>query len=224
MNDVNKYVDKLFLRHKQTQDIIDLKSELISNIEARIEDNMNNGLDYKAAFKEATRNIKTADSFVSTTKEINIVSFIKELAEISLILLLLSWIILTGIAIGYQITFTNILMLFGIACNIIIYIVISIINRQNKNHTMIINMAKTKKLIRIIWLLWGAYIIVKTGMTIVIRFGSNIWYGREINIDGPYQLYILGMAFILPLFSIIIPLLFNSAYKMISKHEVNTDE
>lgn len=224
MDDITKYVDKLFIKQKQTQYIIDLKSELISNIEARIEDNINRGLDYKSAFKEATANIKTADSFLTSTRKINIISFVKELLEFSLIILLITWIFTTVVSINRRIFFTNIIVLLGIICNIIAYIIVSIINKKNASSTVNINIIKAKKLTRIIWILWTAFILIKTATTIAIRFGSNIWFGRAIKIDGPYQLSLLIMELILPLISIIIPLLFNIATKIIHKHEVNLNE
>ena len=91
---------------------------------------------------------------------------------------------------------------------------------QSKSFINIESAFKFKKISSIIWVL---FIIVYTLFTTAVQFGSNIWFSRPVIITGPYEFAKLAIAYCIPLISIIIPLILNSAPKLILKYEVGED-
>ncbi|MDP4094314.1 MAG: hypothetical protein Q8920_13240, partial [Bacillota bacterium] len=78
----------------------------------------------------------------------------------------------------------------------------------------------TKKIVRfriLVWIVWVLFILGATLYTTAIRFGSNIWFGYRIRIDGPYRLAEILLDYILPFITLIIPLMFNRAKALIEK-------
>ena len=44
------------------------------------------------------------------------------------------------------------------------------------------------------WMIWGVFFLVAAGTMAALTFGSDIWFGRPLNISGPYQLANLAVA------------------------------
>lgn len=222
MRDVEKYVDNLFKGYKKTEEIEELHREILTNLEARIKDNMDRGLDYNSAYDEAIKNIKNVDIFIDGNKEIYINRFKKKLSEIAMIYILLGWII--TIPLRLNITLIKINTIFTIGAIFIGLIYLYMSSKKDDEYldsTTVVNSNKLKRLKKYIWIIWSIFIILQTFSHIGIYFGSNIWFSTQIRIDGPYEFAILTVNFILPLLSIIIPLFISKAYNLLNKYEVN---
>ena len=222
MRDVEKYVDKLFAGEAATEEINDLKMEIISNLEARIEDNIAKGMDEQAAFTEATANVKSIDGLLDHRRTVLRYPYFKDLLQTALIYLLVALIIVAPLRLSMTLVYIS----KGLIGAIIVVGILYLINYTDRKDTTILPMdvAKLKIAKRWTWLLWGLFMVVKTLLNIGIRFGSTIWYGRSVNIEGPYQWLMLVVSFILPVLTILIPLMVRYAYLAVRKHEVNDDE
>ncbi len=222
MSDVKKYVDKLFRDQAPSEQIDDLKMEIISNLEARIEDNMERGMDHQAAFDEATANLKSIDGLVDHRRKVLRYPYFKELLQVALIYLLIAFIIVTPLRLSMMLVYMSRAILGGIIVTAVLYAVNY--GARMDTATISVDMARFKLAKRWVWLLWGLFMVLKTLLNIGARFGSAIWFGRSIHIDGPYQFLMLVLSFVLPALTIIIPLMVTRAYKIVRKHEVNQDE
>ena len=58
---------------------------------------------------------------------------------------------------------------------------------------------------KVAWTIWSAFFLVAVGTMAALTFGSDIWFGRPLNITGPYQMANIAVRFHLPLLTIIIP-------------------
>ena len=67
------------------------------------------------------------------------------------------------------------------------------------------------------FIIWGAFFLVAVGTMAALTFGSDIWFGRPLNITGPYQLANIAVQFYLPLLTIIIPITISSFSRILLK-------
>ncbi|MBU3127772.1 permease prefix domain 1-containing protein [Clostridium tagluense] len=221
MRDIKKYVDGLFVKYKMTKETEELREEISSNLEARIKDNMDNGLDYSQAYDEAIKNIDSIDMFIDGNKKIYINGFKKELAQIAVLYILIGWIITIPLRLNFTIIISEI---FAVALVGVGYIYLSMSYKNYDGYlteTSVININKIYNLKKYTWIIWWIYIISNTIYNVGIHFASNIWFSRQIHIDGPFQFARLIVSFTLPLFSIVVPLLVSRAYKLLNEYEVN---
>ena len=62
------------------------------------------------------------------------------------------------------------------------------------------------------------FFLVVAGTMAALTFGSNIWFGRPLNISGPYQLANIAIRFYLPLLTIAIPITIDNFSKILLKN------
>lgn len=221
MKDLEKYVDRLFENYKKTEETEDLREEILSNLEARIKDNMDSGLEYKKAYKEAIKNIQSIDMFIDDNKKIYINRFKKELAQIGVLYALIGWILTIPLRLIFKSTVNNIFMIALICTGIIYLFMIYKKDDEYLSQTSTIDMNDINTIKNYTWIVWGIFVLLIMIVNFGVRFASNIWFSRPIRIDGPYQFAMIAGGFFIPLLSIIIPLFINRACKLINEYEVN---
>lgn len=82
------------------------------------------------------------------------------------------------------------------------------------------NIIQYKKRKRIVWILWFVFAVISLIATTALQFGSNLWFSREIRIDGLYALAVLLMEYFVPMLTVIIPIITSIPLRLISKYEV----
>ena len=70
---------------------------------------------------------------------------------------------------------------------------------------------------KVAWTIWSVFFLVAVGTMAALTFGSDIWFGRPLNITGPYQMANIAVRFYLPLLTIIIPITISSFSKILLK-------
>lgn len=224
MDDLEKYVDNMFNKYEETNQIKELRYEVLSNLKAKIDDLTDNGMEYSKALNKAKDSISNIDHLIEHNVEIYVNRYKLEYMQIVLLYLIIGWII--TIPIRIIVTGTMLNTAFFIFSSIVgIAYILS--NKKIKNYYYdkkdFINLHSVCKLRKISWILWSIFVIVCTLFTTAIQFGSNIWFLSAINISGPYNLALILIRYALPFISIIIPLIFNIAPKLILKYEVGED-
>ena len=68
MDELKRYVDKLFAGHKETKEVRELKAEILGNLEARMADHIEEGFPYNEALTRAMRSLDTCLLYTSNTK------------------------------------------------------------------------------------------------------------------------------------------------------------
>lgn len=228
MNVLKNHVDSMFSKYKENKNIKELKSEVLSNLQAKVDDLTANGMKRSEAINKAKESITSIDYLIDGNIEVYINKYKLEYIQIVLLYFIIAWIITIPIKISGAGVILNIELLI---CSIIMGIWYLILNVKEKTEYFqcksFINIQFALKIRKIAWTIWVLFIIASTLYTTAIRFGSNIWFSRPINITGPYQFAVTAIGYLLPLISILIPLIFNVAPKLISRYEVgetNEDE
>ena len=209
MNEVRKYVNRMFAGYPNNEETIELKEEVIGNLEAEIEDLViNNGLTAKQAFKISTEKMPKLDGVIEGLQTIQLSKVLVELTQWSLIYLLIAWIISIPFNVFNSLRATSWLLLIIILIIGVLYIVLKIIAGSLTDEKTI-QLAFMKKWQKMIWIIWTLFMVVQWGMITAIHFGSDLWFRRSLSIEGPYQFGQIVATYMAPFFSIIVPLLMN---------------
>ena len=209
MNEVRKYVNRMFDGYPKNDETLELKEEVIGNLEAEIEDLVTNeGLTAKQAFRISTEKMTKLDGVIEGVQTVKLSKILVELTQWSLIYLLIAWIISIPFNIFSSLRSTSWLLFILILIIFVFYIVLKLVAGSLTN-IRTIQLAFMKKWQKMIWIIWALFMVVQWGMITAIHFGSDLWFGRSISIDGPYQFGQIVAAYLAPFFSIIVPLLIN---------------
>jgi hypothetical protein len=221
MNSIQDHVDTLFKGYGKSKEIKELKEEIISNLEAKVTDLTSNGMDYNQAVVIATSSIESIDPLIEGNKEVYVNIFKTELSQIALLYFLIAWVItipLRFISVGFLI---NPLLLIAVILTGAIFLSFNSHKEQSfLGKTSVLNIKLANRYRKFAWLIWSLFILTSIASLTTIQFGSNLWFSRPVKIDGPYQFAVLITRYFVPFITIIIPLLFNVAIKLIFKYEV----
>lgn len=187
MNDLQNYVDTLFLKYNKRRNIEDLKDEVLSNLEAKVADLMASGMTNAQAVQKAEEGMTSVDFLIDGNKQIFMEQFRMELTQWSFIYLIWVWILTIPLLAVWVNISANLLAFFAMACVGIYYIIQNAKLKKNSidlNQKAVINSLHYTKIRKVIWLLWALFIAISTLATSALYFGSNIWFSRPIRIDG----------------------------------------
>ncbi|WP_458125504.1 permease prefix domain 1-containing protein [Paenibacillus sp. Z3-2] len=222
---ITRHVNRLFAHAQDTLDNRELKEEIHSNLAARIDDYISQGMNEEEAFQTAIQHIVGMDQVMSDHRRVQRVPYWTALLQSTLIYSLIAWIVTIPMRVLMQGSVMNTLLM---VVSLIVggtYVLYMLINRQNdptsQQKTTIIRTPVLMQWNRRIWWLWAAFMIVLWGTQAALRFGSNIWFNRPVQVDGPYQFAVIAIAFAIPLLSIIVPLVVHRAYRIVSRYEVS---
>lgn len=226
MNDIKHHVDYLFRSYKHSHNINDLKAEILSNLEAKRSDLIADGYDETTATKQAIESIDNIDYLIDGNKNIWIHQLQVEALQHLLLYLTIAWVITIPLCVFTVLaTRANIRYVSGVIIAGILYLIM----RSNKNATYInstryvtINRFKTASLFT--WAIWGIYFISQEILVTATHFGSNLWFGHSLKIGGPYVFAQIVTDYLIPLSTILIPLIVSKLPKLIEKYEVGEYE
>jgi len=225
MNILKNHVDNIFKSYKENKQIRELKYEVLSNLEAKVEDLTNNGMEYSEAVNKAKESITSIDYLIDENKKVYVNKYKLEYIQIILLYFIIAWIITIPIRIIGMGFFLNTILFI---CCIIIGIKYFKLNTKREYEYFecksFINIQFAFKKRKIAWIIWILFIVFSTLLTTGVQFGSNIWFSRPVSISGPYQFAQVIIRYLSPIISIIIPLVFNVAPKLILKYEVGEDD
>jgi hypothetical protein len=227
MNDLENYVDTLFLKYRKSKEIDDLKDEVLSNLEAKVADLMASGMTNAQAVQKAEEGMISVDFLIDGNKQIFLEQFRMELIQWSFIYLICVWILTIPLLAVWVNLSANLLAFLAMFCVGIYYLIQNVKlkkNRINLKQTAVVNSLHYTKIRKVIWLLWSLFIVISTLATSALYFGSNIWFSRPIRIDGPYAFAGLLIRYFVPFLTVVIPLIGNKACKLIRKYETGEDD
>ena len=223
MDELKRYVDKLFAGHKETKEVRELKAEILGNLEARMADHIEEGFPYNEALTRAMRSLDTVDDLLPDQKPVYVNRRKVELLQVGLLYTVIAWILTIPLRIMFvgRFVVNNLLFLAVVILGVIYLILSSRKDGPYLNAIAPLNKKTLAKYRKGAWLVWALFMVVMTAFTTAIRFGSDIWFGRAVQIDGPYQLAVIAVTYAVPLITIILPLLFSKACTLAEKHEVD---
>lgn len=223
MSDLRKYVDQLFSDYKMSRQTEDLKAEILANLEAKKADLVSYGLNESEATQKAKDSMTSIDFLIDGNKRVYYNQMKMEFGQWSLIIIIAGWILTIPLLVFRIGPLANLIMFLGVVAVGIYYLVFRKRQVQDKkliDATRFINIIQYKKRKRIVWILWFMFVVISLIATTALQFGSNLWFSREIRIDGPYALAVLLMEYFVPMLTVIIPIITSIPLRLISKYEV----
>lgn len=222
--DLEIFVDRLFSGHRKTKAVLELRDEVLSNLEAKVEDYLQEGMEYSRAVSLAIRDIEPVEHLIDHYQTVNLTAYRLDLAQHALLYFLTAWIITLPARFLSPGEIANNMLAFFAAASGMFLIAQVRKSKVEPPRTGSVNAVKLRRLSRMVWLLWWLFAAVVTLFTLMVRFGSNVWFARSPYISGPYELFELGISILLPLLTVVIPLLFWRADKQLVKYEVKGHE
>ena len=214
MTDLETYVDGLFRHQRMTPEVRDLREEILSNMIAKREDLMAQGYDEAAATEKAKESLSSVDSLIDGNQLTCVGSYRAACLQTTLLSCVLFWILSLPLlffrfgffsTLGFWLT-----LIFGL-----LYLW-RIKNPSDAVAFLSISAARRRR--TIVWILWGLFFLVCTGVIAAVTFASNLWFGRPVVFTGPYQFVALVMRFYPPLLTILIPITVGSFPKILYKN------
>ena len=223
MSDLSRYVDELFSGYAKNRRIEELKTEILSNLEAKKADLLFSGMEETEAIRETKESITSIDFLIDGNRQVYINQMKLEWVQWSLIILLVGWIL----------TIPLLMFRLGLPANGFLFIAVlatgfyylGLYHKESHsegymNKTGFVNFQQCRKRKKLIWVLWAVFAAVSLIANSALYFGSNLWFSRKISIDGPYALASLLIAYFVPMLTVIIPIIFSLPIRLIAKYEV----
>lgn len=220
MSDVRKHVDKLFAKYPKTEETMELKEEVISNLEAEIEDLQNDGLSFAEALRISIGKMAPLDELIDGVKTVRIRQVVIEMMQWTLIYTLIAWIVTIPLSVFYSIRRISWVLFWIIIVIGISYLILFMIREVLSRNYVKVDLYKIAAVRKSVWIVWSLFIVVNCGMTTAMLFGSNIWFWRPISISGPYEFASIGVMYVMPMITIGMPLLMSKLQTVIVQQEV----
>lgn len=214
MTDLQNYVDGLFRHQPLTPEIQDLKEEIVSNMMAKRDDLMEQGMDAESATQKAKESLPAVDFLIDGNQLTDVGTYRLECMQSVLLNCVLFWI------------FSLPLLFVGPAflCYVggILVLAAGCAYAWMKYHPVsgvaVLSVTASERRRKLVWVIWGLFFLVSAGMMAAVTFGSNLWFGRPVSISGPYEMATIAMRFYLPLLTIFVPLTFGSFSRLLTKN------
>ena len=215
MIDLQKYVDELFRRQRLTPEVQDLKEEILSNMLAKRDDLIAQGLSAERATEKAKESLSEIDYLIDGNQLTDVSKYRLECIQTLLLNCIVFWIFSLPLLFTCYALFSYIgmvlVILSGCAC---------ILWKGKKEKTIaFLSTTAIERRSKIAWGIWGVFFLVAAGTIAALTFGSNIWFGRPLNISRPYQKANIAVRFYLPLLTSIIPITISNFSKILLKNE-----
>jgi hypothetical protein len=223
MNRIEKHVEALFAKYRPTQQITELKEEMISNLEAKVQDLIAEGMTEEEAAAVAIRHLHSIDHLIDGNCKVYKYEYFKQLVQFALLYASIAWVVSIPLGlvsrIAMQLTFYLPLL---IVLLILTYVIMSrLAEGRSRGSVIYINQYAVRRWRHIAWLLWALFMLTVTLSITAFHFGSNLWFGTPVAISGPYQFGVVTAAYALPWLSILIPLLVRQAEKLLERKSIN---
>ena len=202
MNELERHVEKLFRHQPDTPETRELREEILYNLQAKREDLLAQGMDDRAATEAAKRDILSVDNLIDDQQPTNVERYRMACAQTVWLHCILFWIgtlplLFTGYgwlgALGLGLS-----ILSGVG-----YLLFWLIHPAEQE---IRSLAAARQRKTIAWRIWGIFYIVAALSVAAVTFGSNLWYGTPVTIEGPYQWAVMVSRIYVPLLTVLIPL------------------
>lgn len=220
MTDLEKYVDSLFRHQQETPELKDLKEEIVSNMIAKRDDLIAQGMDAKLATEKAKQSLSAVDFLIDGNQLTDVGKYHLECAQTVLLNCIIFWIL------SFPLLFTGYAPVSYIGLVFVIVSGCTYIWGRNQHVSRVefLSVAANKRRKKMVWRIWGLFFLVAVGTMAALTFGSDIWFGRSINISGPYEMANIAVRFYLLLLTIFIPITFGSFSKLLLKNRKGQED
>jgi|GEM_PF-4062946 len=218
MNDLERYVNRRFAKFKHNKEIQELRDEVLVNLQARIDDEMAQGKPYQAAFDLAVESLGNVDLLIEGHQEVARNRFRRGAAQLAVLYSLIPWVITIPLRFFHSGVLANTGWTLVLVITGVVYLVLLWLTRSDET-TRVINVRKLRNVTKVVWVLWGIYVILSTCFTLGTWFASDIWFHRSIQMTGPYVFASFVVSVVLPFVSVFIPLYFVRVQRLVQEQE-----
>ena len=214
MIDLKEYVDELFRHQRLTPEVKDLKEEVLSNMTAKMDDLIAQGVETDIAAKKVKESLSTIDYLIDGNQLTDISNYRLECTQTVFLNCIIFWIF------SLPLLFTHFAILgyLGLLLTIVSGLLYLFQKKQPSDVVAFLSVTTSERRKKTAWIVWGLFFVVCAGTMAALTFGSNIWFGRPLNISGPYQMANIAVRFYMPLLTILIPVTFSSFTKLLLKN------
>ena len=223
MDSLERYINQLFARYPKTQANLEARDEILSNLRARIADDLSHGLSEKEAIANAKNSIPSLD-FLDSKQRLTVSTraFALNILQHVLLCLSVAWIV----SLPFRMFHTsgrilNTAYLLMIIAAGILYFLARLLSPSTVTR---VSLRSLQKASRWVWILFALFLLLDLALVTGIRFGSNLWFSRPIHINGPDQFALLAADYFLPATFLWIPLAVQHVGKATLEAEVQGDE
>ncbi len=214
MMDLKDYVDELFRHQHLTPEVRDLKEEILSNMTAKMNDLIAQGMEADIAAKKAKESLSAIDCLIDGNQRTDISKYRLECTQTVLLNCIIFWIFSLPLLFTHFATFSYL----GLLLTISFAIVYLLQTKQQTEVVAFLSVTTSERRKKIAWIVWGLFFVVCNGTMAALTFGSDLLSGRPLDISGPYQMADIAVRFYMPLLTILIPITFSSFTKLLLKN------
>ncbi|MGE6577051.1 permease prefix domain 1-containing protein [Paenibacillus xylanexedens] len=212
MNRLKVYVDEMFAKEVSSIEINEIKEEVLANLEARVLDYVNEGMDEQKAFQLAIEQLPSVDMFVNENRSIYFTRYLTYSIQSILIFLVILWIITIPLRIlseGRSLN-TNLLLVsggFGL-----LYILYLILKKATKWDAVCrVNHKRSKQIQLKAWIICGL-------LFVIVLLATN--YDLLTNIRK-YWFTLSMFNLFYPLIFLAVPCIISRLLSNLGRYEVN---
>ena len=213
MIDLQKYIDGLFRHQRLTPEVKDLKEEILSNMIAKRDDLIAQGLSAEKATEKAKESLSAIDYLIDGNQLTDVGKYHLECMQTLLLNCIIFWIF------SLPLLFTHYALTsyIGLLCVIIsgCAYILSKDKKENVIAFLLLSASEHRK--KVAWTIWSAFFLVAVGTMAALTFGSDIWFGRPLILPRSEPRANIAVRFHLPLLTIIIPITISSFSKILLK-------
>lgn len=215
MTELERYVDTLFRHQRRTPGADELKAEILSNMQAKQADLMAQGLSEAQATEAARNSIASIDGLLDCGQLTYLNRYHTACAQTALLASVLFWLCSLPLMLvgrpGYS--------YLGLIATVAFGILYRVLCQRDGAQVAFCSYAHARHRAKLVWLLWGVFLLAAGGMTIALQFGSDLWFGRWPNVTGPYQCAVLVAPFYGLLLTIAFPITVSRFPALLRKEE-----
>ena len=161
MNSLKNHVDSIFSKYKENEQIKELKYEVLSNLEAKVDDLTGSGMELSQAINKAKESISSIDYLIDGNRQVYVNKYKREYIQIVLLYSIIAWILTIPVKImGRGLMLDSIFFICSIIIGIWYFILTTKKEPEYFQSKSFINIQYAYKLKKMAWIIWILYILV----------------------------------------------------------------
>lgn len=222
LKELQAYIDTLFAYQKRDSATTERKEKLMSCLTKRINDLITQGQTGGQAFQIAKASISTEEWLLNGNQLTDMAGYKTQCLYSVLLNCTLFWIFTMPLLL----TRYGPICFVGLAATLLSGILYSInlTKDRRRESVSLISVPEIKKKTKVVWELWGLFFLVYSLAVAAATFGSDLWFGRPVEIAGPYAFANIAVHFYIPILTVFFPITVNSFTKSLSAFEKRDED
>lgn len=214
MDELNKYVEAFFRHQRLTPEMEDLKEEVLSNMIAKRDDLISQGMDEETVTKRATESIPAVEPLIGDNQLTDVGKYRLDCMQAMLLNCTLFWILsLPMLFTGFwAFSYLGLLLTLGSGAFYLWK------RKQPSEKMSYLSVLASRRRKKAVWMVWGLFFSVSVLVLATAAFGSDIWFGRPVHISGPGEFTSIVARVYLPLLTVFVPITFGNFTDILLKN------